>query len=111
METTQKQELVEQVSKALKEQLNIAADRITGSALQAWEEMPDNDLPGLDIVIKVRLEHPESTRARVQLERVNSPSSTSGGMRTTTSRQSTCSSRRLSSTDRGHGDEGNRLRH
>lgn len=70
METTQKQELVEQVSKALKEQLNIAADRITASALQACEEIPDNDLPGLDIVIKVRLEHPESTRARVQVKRV-----------------------------------------
>ena len=70
METTQKQQLVEEVSKALKEQLQIVADRITGQALRACEEMPDCDLPGLDIVIKVRLEHPESTRARVQVERV-----------------------------------------
>lgn len=40
METTQKQQLVEEVSKALKEQLQIVADRITGQALRACEEMP-----------------------------------------------------------------------
>lgn len=70
METTQKQQLVEEVSKALKEQFQIVADRITVNALRACEEMPDCDLPGLDIVIKVRLERPEPTRARVQVERV-----------------------------------------
>lgn len=99
--TTQKQQLVEQVSEALKEQLQIVADRITGQALRACEEMPDCDLPGLDIVIKVRLEHPESTRARARWSAWSSPSSASGGMRTMTSRQSTCSSRRSSSTEPG----------
>lgn len=70
METTQKQQLVEQVSEALKEQFQIVADRITGNALRACEEIPDCNLPGLDIVIKVRLERPEPTRAMVQVERV-----------------------------------------
>ena len=70
METTQRQQLVKQVSNALKEQLQIVADRITGNALLACEEMPDCNLPGLDIVIKVHLERPEPTCARVQVERV-----------------------------------------
>lgn len=63
----QKQKLVQSVLSTLTEQLNIAAERVTGEAVTSCEASPDN---AIDIVFRVHLEVPSSVTARVRVARV-----------------------------------------